>query len=81
MSAMTALIIPNLIASISGRSHVEERGTALALYTFVLFVGASLSPIIFGFFVEKNSYLIEALFISGILSVNFFLLKSHIKEL
>ena len=81
MSAMTALIIPNLIASISGRSHVEERGTALALYTIVLFVGASLSPIIFGFFVEKNSYLIEALFISGILSVNFFLLKSHIKEL
>lgn len=79
MSALSALIIPNLIASISGRSSEKERGTALALYTFVLFVGASLSPMVFDFFIKTDSYLIEVLFITAILVVNFFLLKSNLK--
>jgi hypothetical protein len=35
--------VPSLIALISGLASVQ-RGLAIALYTFVLFVGASLGP-------------------------------------
>lgn len=79
MSAMTALIIPNLISAISRRSNEQERGTALALYTFVLFVGASLSPIVFSFFIEKMVFLIEIVFVIAVLIINLYLLKSNAK--
>lgn len=75
ISAMTALIIPNLIASISSRATPHERGSALALYTFVLFVGASLAPIVFGYFIKTQQEVIEMFFAVVILSLNVLLLR------
>lgn len=44
LSAGVAFAVPGLIATVAGRATNANRGLALALYTFSLFVGASLAP-------------------------------------
>ena len=44
LSAGVAFAVPGLIAIVAGRATNANRGLALALYTFNLFVGASLAP-------------------------------------
>ncbi|KZM50503.1 hypothetical protein OA90_08525 [Labrenzia sp. OB1] len=44
ISAGVALAVPGLIATIAGASSNRNRGLALSVYTFTLFVGASLAP-------------------------------------
>ena len=44
LSAGVALAVPGLIATVAGRATNANRGLALALYTFSLFIGASLAP-------------------------------------
>lgn len=44
LSGGIALAVPGLIATVAGRADNDNRGLALAIYTFVLFVGASLAP-------------------------------------
>ncbi|WP_198969208.1 hypothetical protein [Xylophilus sp. ASV27] len=36
--------VPSLIAQVASVSNASTRGLAVALYTFVLFIGASLGP-------------------------------------
>ncbi|MFA5609702.1 MAG: MFS transporter, partial [Alcaligenes sp.] len=36
--------VPSLIARVAGVSDISVRGLAVSLYTFVLFIGASLGP-------------------------------------
>lgn len=42
----TALLVPSLIGVIGQKAMIETRGTAISLYTFILFCGASSAPII-----------------------------------
>ena len=44
LSSGVALAVPGLIATVAGRATNANRGLALALYTFCLFIGASLAP-------------------------------------
>lgn len=44
LSAGVAFAIPGLIATVAGRATNANRGLALAVYTFTLFLGASLAP-------------------------------------
>ncbi len=45
LSAGIALTLPGLIGIISGLAVDSNRGTAIAIYTFILFIGASLAPL------------------------------------
>lgn len=51
----TALLVPCLIASIGQRANINMRGTAISLYTFILFCGASSAPVIINFLSSKIS--------------------------
>ncbi|MCW0983653.1 MFS transporter [Agrobacterium sp. BT-220-3] len=44
LSAGVAVAIPGLIATIAGRATNTNRGLALSVYTFTLFLGASIAP-------------------------------------
>ncbi|WP_192800296.1 MFS transporter [Brucella anthropi] len=44
LSSGVALAVPGLIATIAGQASNENRGLALAIYTFTLFLGASIAP-------------------------------------
>ncbi|MCG6207464.1 MFS transporter [Rhodopseudomonas sp. HC1] len=44
LSAGVALAVPGLIATVAGRATNANRGLALAVYSFTLFIGASLAP-------------------------------------
>jgi MFS family permease len=44
LSAGVALAVPGLIATVAGRATDAARGRALSVYSFALFVGASLAP-------------------------------------
>ncbi|MFT3691132.1 MFS transporter [Paenirhodobacter sp.] len=44
LSAGVALAVPGLIATVAGRATNANRGRALAIYSFALFVGASIAP-------------------------------------
>lgn len=48
VSAGVALAVPGLIATIAGAATTRNRGMALSVYTFTLFVGASLAPPVAG---------------------------------
>jgi len=41
-----SIIVPGLIASIAAETDIEYRGLAVSFYTFVLFLGASLGPLL-----------------------------------
>jgi len=41
-----SIIVPGLIASIAAETRIEHRGMAVSFYTFVLFLGASLGPLL-----------------------------------
>lgn len=43
LSSGVALAVPGLIATVAGQANNENRGLALAIYTFTMFVGASLA--------------------------------------
>lgn len=49
LSASVALLVPLLIACMAQQAQAEQRGAAVALYTFVLFCGASAAPLIFAY--------------------------------
>lgn len=44
LSGGVALAVPGLIATVAGRATIANRGRALAIYSFALFVGASAAP-------------------------------------
>ena len=44
LSSGLALAVPGFITTIAGRADNANRGLALAIYTFTLFVGASIAP-------------------------------------
>lgn len=44
LSAGVAFAVPGLIATVAGRSTNANRGLALAIYSFALFLGASFAP-------------------------------------
>ncbi|MFE3839223.1 MFS transporter [Pseudogemmobacter sonorensis] len=44
LSAGVALAVPGLIATVAGRASDGNRGLALAIYSFLLFFGASIAP-------------------------------------
>lgn len=44
LSAGVAFAVPGLIATVAGRATNANRGLALAIYTFALFLGASFAP-------------------------------------
>ena len=44
--AGVGISVPSLIARVAGLADTPARGLAVALYTFVLFVGASLGPLL-----------------------------------
>lgn len=44
LSAGVAFAVPGLIATVAGRSTNTNRGLALAIYSFALFLGASFAP-------------------------------------
>lgn len=44
LSAGVAFAVPGLIATLAGRASSAHRGLALAIYSFALFLGASLAP-------------------------------------
>lgn len=44
LSAGVALAVPGLIATVAGRATNANRGLALAVYSFCLFLGASVAP-------------------------------------
>ncbi|MFM9271171.1 MFS transporter [Halomonas elongata] len=44
LSAGVAFAVPGLIATVAGHATNANRGLALAIYTFSLFIGASLAP-------------------------------------
>lgn len=45
LTTATAILVPTLINSISNTAQNNEKGTAIALYTFILFCGASFAPL------------------------------------
>ncbi|WP_077735740.1 MFS transporter [Bacillus sonorensis] len=64
-----AIAVPSLI-SLIGQLGGEMRGLAVSLYTFILFIGASLGPIFTAFFLKSDPFLVLSLvlFISVVLS-------------
>lgn len=54
LSSATALLVPTLISCVGQSSNPEERGTAISLYTFILFCGASSAPLLVN---KLSSYL------------------------
>lgn len=66
--------VPGLISWVSSNSPVQSRGMAISLYTFFLFIGASLGPWLSGVIQHsgsKYSFLILSIimFVVTILSV------------
>jgi MFS family permease len=52
MTAGVAMSAPSLIATIATYVHPSERGLALAIYSFVLYVGASAAPVVSNAFAD-----------------------------
>jgi len=65
LSAGVAIVVPVLIGAIGGTVAPQSRGSAVALYTFVLFCGASLGPQLAASFISFK--LPTAFFVLGIL--------------
>lgn len=78
-----ALIIPTIINQI-GALGGAQRGAAVTLYTFVLFLGASLGPILaLGVLNSTSSYLLSFEMLAGLLTIGFlstFVVASHLKK-
>ncbi|KAB8030728.1 MFS transporter [Fluviispira multicolorata] len=45
LTAGVSITTPSLIATIAGRSNIQNRGFALSIYSFMLFLGASIAPL------------------------------------
>ncbi|WAA09869.1 MFS transporter [Fervidibacillus albus] len=71
-----SITVPTLI-SLIGQLSGEVRGAAVSLYTFILFIGASLGPIVSVWFLKTGSYLLTfellALLLGIGLPVSFFI--------
>ncbi|MDA1475178.1 MFS transporter [Bacillus changyiensis] len=71
-----SITVPTLI-SLVGQLGGESRGAAVTLYTFILFIGATLGPIVAVWFLKTGSYLLTfellALFLGIGLLVSFFI--------
>lgn len=77
LASATALLVPTLIACIGQSSSLKERGTAISLYTFILFCGASSAPLVVSML---SHYLtIENVFFA-FTSIYLVLLLSHIRK-
>lgn len=49
IAASAALLVPTLIGSVTRNATNDKKGTAVALYTFILFCGASSAPLFISF--------------------------------
>lgn len=70
LATATALLVPTLIASISQTASSNEKSTAIALYTFILFCGASSAPFVINVlskYLESKGLLYTLLFTCTIL--------------
>ncbi|MNE71613.1 Major Facilitator Superfamily protein [compost metagenome] len=63
-----AISVPALV-SLVGQLGGKARGIAVSVYTFVLFAGTSLGPIISIRFMEMGSYLLTFVLLALILSI------------
>lgn len=73
----TALLVPSLIGVIGQKAMIETRGTAISLYTFVLFCGASSAPIIVNYLSHQ---LTIGILLMSLSVFPFFLIISSKKE-
>lgn len=78
LSSAMALIIPILISFVAINAQNTQKNSAIALYTFVLFCGASLAPPIFDFVIQTYTMSFALLFIFSINLISF--LISFIKN-
>lgn len=78
LSTAMALIIPILISFVAINAQNTQKNSAIALYTFVLFCGASLAPPIFDFVIQTYTMSFALLFIFSINLISF--LISFIKN-
>lgn len=78
LSSAMALIIPILISFVAINAQSTQKNSAIALYTFVLFCGASLAPPIFDFVIQTYTMGFALLFIFGANLISF--LISFIKN-
>ncbi|WP_186647835.1 MFS transporter [Fluviispira vulneris] len=67
LTAGVSITTPSLIASISGRSSMQNRGLSLAIYSFMLFFGASVAPISSQYFAQFGLVILNIVPISYIL--------------
>lgn len=68
LSSAVALLVPLLISCIAQNAPIDKRGTAVSLYTFLLFCGASAAPLIFKSLLLNSSLLLMI----SLLSFSFF---------
>lgn len=61
VSAGVALAVPGLIATVAGAAMPQNRGLALSLYTFFLFVGASIAPPVIALLVPIGGFAVFGL--------------------
>lgn len=64
------LALPMIVSSISILAG-KQSGNAMTLYTFVLFIGATVGPIICNWIMEKWSYYLSFIFLAVILGISF----------
>ncbi len=73
LAAGVALAVPGLIGTIASRANDSNRGLALAIYTFVLFTGASIAPPV-AEFLSRFGLIPTCSFLAGILGLAVLLL-------
>lgn len=64
------LALPMIVSSI-GILAGKQSGNAMTLYTFVLFIGATVGPIICNWIMEKWDYYLSFIFLAVILGISF----------
>ncbi|MBC2579092.1 MFS transporter [Clostridium sp. DJ247] len=67
-----SVTVPTLI-SLIGNLGGESRGVAVSLYTFILFIGATLGPIVALNLLKTGSYILTFEILAAILCIGFFL--------
>lgn len=73
LSSAMALLVPILITCVAINAQNEQKTSAVALYTFVLFCGASLSPPVFDFFIQNLGVSFALLFMFCVNLISFFI--------
>ncbi|MDO5687104.1 MAG: MFS transporter [Neisseria sp.] len=76
LSSAVALMVPALIGVMAAHSEHERRGSAVALYTFVLFCGASIAPLGVSWLLHHMAATLILMILTAIFCTCFFMLWS-----